>query len=413
MKSLVKNVLVCGSLLLALTGCSEEKKDSVVITANQQMDSQELANAGEQLMMPQSLHLAYRVFEMSLQKDPDNKKAQFYKSFLERVMVFEGILTRLQPYVDKYGNKEQFNKMIKDFPNSSLRNFLLREKKDAPQITNLSDIQNVLVEYRLAAEKLRTFIMQNQDANIELFLNPYLFSAQINENIGQSCELTEDSSQDDFKVVCDMSDVATIRVNTADLMALKQIAAGEVAYSAIFTSYSVGSIDNILKGSLAGKSSKEIMDTLENVKDTGILMKKQGLTALRNLGSDLAVGLKWAMQHQDNLCRRDEQGHAIARKGFLVKDLCIENMEGTKQSLALLESALRGAIQIPVEVENGNTVTTAVNYFALVDAPALNLRTLLPKSWNATGDKATSFRDSSLGGTFPNRDAEVILRKSN
>lgn len=410
MKSLIKNALICSSLLLALTACSKEEKEQIRITATQQMDSQQLADAGEQLMMPQSLHLAHKVFDMALSKDPENKKAQFYQAFLERFMIFEGVLTRVQPYVDKYADPVSYAKTLKDLPKHSMRNFLLNPQPGASQIRTLADMQNLLVEYRLAAEKFRSFIIKNQDINLELYLNPYLFNQTIEENRYNSCAVTDIDGG--YTVTCDQSDIALLKVNMADLMVLKQAAAGEIALLSLYTSYSVGSIDELVKKDIRWMSAKDSTESYENVKDAGKLMKNQGLTAVRSLGSDFIVGMKWAIKYQGSLCKTDEYGRKIARKGFLMKDICVENTKETEDSIRGFEMMLAGAVDAKLDIGNGETYQTSVNYLAPLDRPASDLRTLLPATWTADGMNATSFRDKTLAGAFPKADADVLLKNN-
>ncbi len=413
MKTFTKSMILCSSLLMTLAACSPEKKqEKQVITATLQMTSQELAESGEQLVQPHSLHLADRVFEMALEKDPDNKKAQFYRSFLKRFMVFEGILYRVSPYVEKYGDKALFQTNIKNIPNHPLRQFLLKSDTNKAQIKNLADIQMFLTDYRDAVQEFRSFVTKNPDLNMDIYLNPSLFANKIEGNIKESCQVISEK-QDDFKVECDFSDVAKIKVNMADLMVLKQAAAGEVLYLTLYTSYGVGSIDDYLvETKNKGLSSKEALEKLAAIPDVGLLTKRQGLTAIRKMGADFGVGLKWALRYQSSLCPKNKDGKSTLRKGFLVTDMCITDTNNAQNTLAILDRVLAGTMKVTFG-ETEQKFEKNMNVMALFDRPVQDLRRLAPATWNSEGTQATSFHDKTFGGLFPDGDADELLRSRN
>lgn len=415
MKTLIKNMLAATSIMITLTACSQDNdKDQVRINANQLMKSQELANAGEQLMMPHTLNLADRVFEMALEKDPTNLKAQFYKSFLKRFMVFEGVLTRLTPYVNKYGNREQFSKMIKDMPNHPAKEFLLGSSDTKPLtlIFDANDIQVLLIEYRKAVQEFRSFINQHADMELDLYLNPMLFKEQIDRNLKDSCTLSSESSKDNISVVCDRADIATVKVNMADLMALKQYAAGEILYLTLYTSYSVGSIDDFLKESKdKDLKPKEIFEKIESIQDAGLLLKDQSMTMVRELGSDFGIALKWALKYQDNLCKKDSEGRIIPRKGFMMKNICITDTHNAQNTLAVLEKVLAGNMKVNLEIED-TKIEKNMNFITLFDRPLPDLRRVIPASWNREGTLATSLKDKTAGGLFPDADINDVLKNN-
>lgn len=412
MKTLAKTIILCTSLAMALTACSpEKKKDKQLITANQQMNSQELADSGEQLIQPHTLHLADRVFAMALEKDPENKKAQFYRAFLKRFMIFEGVLYRVAPYVEKYGDKALFQKNLKEIPNHPLRQFLLKSNAGKAQISTLADMQKLLIEYRDAVQSFRDFVTQNPDMNLDLYLNPMLFLSQINDNLKDSCQIIS-QGENDFKVECDYSDIAKTKINMADLIALKQAAAGEILYLTLYTSYSVGSIDQYLIDNKDGKmSAKDSFAKLEAIQDLGLLMKEQSMTSVRKLGADFGVALKWALQYQNSLCPKDKNGVAIGRKGFAVKDMCVTNTANAQNTLATLDKVLAGTMKVTLG-ENDAQIEKNMNIITLFDRPVRDLRRLAPETWNTEGTAATSLRDKTFGGLFPDGDVNDLFKNN-
>lgn len=415
MKTMFKTIALCTSLTLALSACSPEDKktDKVRITATEQMDAEELAQAGEQLVTPYTLHLANHVFTKALEKDPGNKKAQFYSAFLKRFTVFEGLLKRVRPYAEKYGNIEQLNRTIKDLPKHPLRDFLLKNNPEKGDIRNLADIQGLLMDYRDAIEEFRQFIAKNPDLTLELYLNPLLFQNQIEENKMNNCVVVDSKdTQTLADVECDFSEIALTRINIADLMVLKQVSAGEVLYYTLYTSYSVNGIDDLLKKNDEKEmTSEEMFTALEAIPGALTLNKRQSMTSVRKLGSDFGVALKWAMKYQESLCPRDANGNVQKRKGFLISDICVEDKQEANRTLATLEKVLAGTMKVELG-ENDQKLTKNINVITLFDKPVNDLRRLMPKTWNAEGTTATSFRDKTLGGLMPDGDADDLLKQS-
>ncbi len=73
MKTLVKSLILCTGLTVALTACSGDDNNTKRETVNTQ-GSQSLTESGEKLMTPHTLNLANRLFESALQKIPTIKK---------------------------------------------------------------------------------------------------------------------------------------------------------------------------------------------------------------------------------------------------------------------------------------------------------------------------------------------------
>ncbi|UXR65380.1 hypothetical protein EZJ49_03825 [Bdellovibrio bacteriovorus] len=415
MKNFAKTIVLCTSLTMALAACSEPTKEvqKVRITATAQMNAEDLTNAGEQLLSPYTLHLSKKVFEKALEKDPGNKKAQFYNIFLKRFMIFEGILTRAKPYAEKYGDADQLAKTTKEIPQHPTRQFLTVPAQNAKNIENLSDMQKLLIEYRNAANELRQFIAKNADASFVLYMNPSLMSDMIREQMTDSCVLLPGNEDTIADVQCDFSEVAMKKVNMADLMVLKQYAAAEVLYLSLYTGYSIQGIDELVKRSETEQmTAQDIMERLEKIPGALTLNKDQSLTAIRSLGADFSVAFKWAVKYQKDLCPKDKNGEAIPRKGYIFNNLCIDDLVNAQESIAKMDKALSG----PVNEEFGgedNKKTITVDYMALFKNPVTDLRKLMPATWNNEGTAATSFRDKTLGGLLPNGDADQILKEEN
>lgn len=418
MKQFIKSMVLCSSLLAALTACSPEKKtatEKVKLSVNEQMQSDELTAAGEQLVAPHTFHLADRAFELALQKNPNDKKAQFYRAFLKRFMVLRGVGTRVQPIVKKYGDMNQYNEQLKRLPNSPIRDFLMNPASGATSLQTEEDVQNLLNQYKSALQDFRTFVAQNQDLKLDLYVNPLVFANQIQENDESSCKIIPGSTADDAQLECDKTDIATVKVNVADLLVMKQEAAGEILYLTLYTSYNLNGATQLAKD-LDGKdnTAKDNLDLIQS-RVSLKLLKGQSFTAVRSLGSDLGVAAKWVLKYQDSVCPKDKNGMQVQRKGFLVPNLCVDDATLLQKNLAILDQVLKGPMAIKLGDDDSTTVpvTKNVNFLALFDKPVQDLRALAPATWSADGMTATSMKDKTFGGLLPDGDADSLFNNGN
>ncbi|MDG0817125.1 hypothetical protein [Bdellovibrio svalbardensis] len=417
MKKMIKSIALCTSLLATLSACSPEKTKEVTkvqLSVNEQMQSDELTAAGEQLIAPHTFHLADRAFALALEKNPSDKKAEFYRVFLKRFMVFRGVMTNIKPMVKKYGDAAKYDKEMKKIPNSPINDFLFMPADGVIKPINTEeDVQNLLIAYRNALQDFRTYVAMNQDLKLELHVNPIIFMNQINENMTSNCTVVPGTKEEDGQIECDTSEIATVRVNIADLLSLKQEAAGEILYLALYTSYNFNGLAQYTKDN-SGKemTAKESYDLLQSKVDFKLL-KNEGFTAIRSLGADLGVAAKWAMKYQDSICPKDKNGMPVARKGYMFKKgLCIDNASNLEKNLALLEQVLKGTMAVKIGSDEANQITKNINFLAPFDKPVADLRMLTPATWNEAGTQGTSFKDKTLGGMFPDQDADFLLQQT-
>lgn len=455
-----KTAILAMSLVTVLSACTEtitekikyvpvekgqsvDKNGRVILDINGKMAVDDLINVGEQLIGPYTFHLADRAFEMVLQKDPDNKKAQFYRAFLKRFMVTKGIYTRVKPYARRLMRITQHEKDIKSIPNHPLKTFLLDGKED---IESIGDMQNFLAEYRKANEAFRNFLFLNPDLDMDFYMNPSVFSQQIKENEANSCVVSY--TDEGAKVDCDTTDIATIKINPADLLVLRQEAAGQILYFSLLTSHSLAGTDHVWKElemsqrsvctehlsqflshtdtngnpvyynyptyvcQQVGKSipPSDVLKALEGIPAFGKLKKDHAFGLIRGLGADLSAAAKWVMKQQEKLCPHGVE-FANSRKGKLFSSGICVNMSETERDIALLDEALRGPILAKHHVV-GRDVEIKADYFAYFANPVQDLRQLFPATYDNCGN-GTTLKDGTFGGMFPNGDADKLLETSN
>lgn len=396
-----------------LSACGEkeiirvEGGPKATISADATMESGALADAGEQLVSPYTFMLADKVFDMALQNDPNNMKALFYKKLLKRSMVFKGIVTRIRPFVKQHGDMTKLEENIETLPHSALRTFLLEGRED---IDTTSKIQDVLVQYTQAVNEFRKFLKDNPDLELTLNLNPYLFEKTIKDEVMKSCVVIN-SSENQLDVECNLKDVATVKINSADAVALSQIAAGEVLYYSVFTSYSLEGIESLGDYRSDVETEEERIAKLSSLPKFGKLRGDESMSLIRSLGVDFSVAAKWALRYQQQLCPETSESN-LKRKGFLFKDgICIKDVNEAQRNLALLDAALNGVISIQVEDSAGAPKNVNLDVFAMSNNPVQDLRSVFPTDFNECG-VATGFGDKTLGGTFPDADADMLLQNN-
>jgi hypothetical protein len=397
-------VIAC---LLFTFGCNKSgDKDAnalekLKVTANEQSTSDELVKSAEQLVGPYSFMLAYKLASMALEKNPANIKAQFYVNLLKRFEVFRGIATRIRPILTEAQIKN-LELSLKQIPKSPLKDFLTEKGKD---IKTTTDAQNVLSDYFSTIADFRKFLKDNENVEMEINISPILFEQEIRKELADSCKVSE--NQNAYTIECDYNYIATKKINSADMIALRQAASGELLYGILFNSYSAEGIEKIKS---EDNTNEKNINFLFSQPEFGKLRQDNKLNLLLNIGSDLGAALTWAIKYQDKICPQQNNANGT-RAGYLFKNgLCLNNQDETTKFLSLLESALKGVIDFDFEI-NKEVVRTKVDFFAMVRNPVDNLRKIVPTKFEPNGCPS-ALPDNTLGGTLVNSDASLLLNKN-
>jgi len=414
MKPFFKTTLIATSLMLALTtACTTEKSSSEeakTIHLNNQMKSSELADAGEQLVGPYTFMLADKAFDMALEKDAANQKSQFYKAFLKRFMVFKGIVRRIAPVIRQGSQKQQvdYANWLKQFPESPLKAFLLDGPED---ITSGAKAMRILIDYNKALNDFRVLLKKNPTMELTLNLNPQIFEQEINKEYADSCSWKQ-GSDGAVEVTCDSSGVAQKKINTADLIVLRQATGGEMAFWSFYTAYDLTTIEQIAKDeSLKDKNPQELLAYYKSLPSLAKLNADHTLNLIPELGSDLSASLKWAKQYQDRLCPKGP-GVENQRRGYLFKSgICLTDASEVDKSIAAIDQIFGGIFTQPLFDQNDRqTGQIRVNLAGFLKAPPQDLKNILPEEVDADG-KVTRWSDNTFGGLFPDGDISKTTQK--
>lgn len=403
------------------TACSKDvTQQKLRISANDSMDAEQLAQAGEQLVAPHTFMLADKVLDMALSKDPKNIRALFYKNFLKAPMTLKGALTRLNPFVAKYGDMNQFKSWQNQIPYSPGRDFLFDGAED---LNTTTDVQNVVVQFRKGLEDFRKFIKSNLDINLVINLNPSLFQNILQDDLSQFCVIKENTPTSVF-VECDYRPLLQRQVNAADMIALSQVVTAQILEVTVYTNYSAEGVTELaIKESQSGEMGPAQKQAfLENFSGWGKLRNDHNFGLFTEFGADLSAAWKYVVANQQTLCpdepptstdpyaphfpnRKKRQGNLFDM------GLCSGMVEPqAQQLLGILDTALQGVMPMTLPTQQGSRVFQ-VDAFHATKNPVQDLRSVMPASFDNCGN-VTAFRDKTLGGTLPNGDADLFLGAS-
>jgi len=407
-------IVLTSSAIGSLVGCTKETEKVVTVTqdkvveklvvpTNQKMNAEELTTAAEQLFNPYTFMIADKLLDQALNQDPTNEKALLLKKLNARLMTFKGIANRITGLAKKYGHNsgQDFEDWKKKFPASPLKTFLL----DGPQdINSYEDAQTFLVSYREALNDFRVFAKTNPNLEITLNINPLAFKEKIDQNIAKSCTVQEHDGQQ--VVECDLLHVAEAKVNIADLIILGQEAAGEVLFMTMYTSYSFKGLE-VLQN-MPNQSEQAIHQALRAIPGALDLRKDNSMSVVKQLGSDLSVAAKWAIQYQKQLCSTGSTA-GVNRRGYLFdQGICVGNIDEATRSLALLDQMLSGIIS--VALRNNYTQkddSVRVDYMAFFNTPTSSLLNVLEGDTYSNCGKVKTRKDKSFGGIFVDQNADL------
>jgi hypothetical protein len=384
--------------VVGLSACKGEKhrpEDKAEITANDKTSAEQLVESTEQLVTPYSFMLAYKMADMALKKDPNNLKAKFYVLLLKRFEVFNGIATRMRPML-KEDEIKKLDKEISEYPDSPIKKFLTAS---GPEIKSEADAQKLIESYFAAVGEFHKFLKENEDKEFVVNFNPYVFKQPLRKEAAADFKAAE--SADGISVKMDKTLSKTAKLNIADLIVLRQ-AAGAELLSGLFTySYDLSGLAKLRDQKK--RSDEEILNLLFESEQFGKLKENHGFSQLPLLGSDMAVAAAWVIKYQDNLC---PGGSSETRSKFLIDDMCDRNPNQSNKLLALLNSALKGAVDLDYPKSESKV---KIDFFNLSKNPIKDLRSIKP-SFDNKGC-ADSFADNSLGGVFVDKNADSVLLK--
>jgi hypothetical protein len=355
-------------------------------------EGEELARAGEQLVTPSGFLHAEKVFDLALQAEPANKRAQFYKSFLKQLTVFKGIYARVRPLAAKLKRQADLNKAIAEVKDLNLRNFLVNGSAD---IRDEAGIQNFMVEYREAYNQLRLFAKENKDVELTL----YFPASAWQSSSKPSCQYYSVSGELISWSCSGYPSYSEVALGLAEMESIQQMAAGMVLGWSIPSSYNLAGLKDLSeKVQQQHLKAPQILGLLKTMPQFLRLRSDESLSTISELGSDLAVAARWVLANQDTLCDRDS------------KKVCVsDDPNKFLNKIVKFEAQLSGPTLKTLHLNDGSVVTTQVDAFALSKAPIADLKSILPSAVDNCG-QVLEYSDKTLGGVLPRGDLDSLVR---
>ena len=383
---------------------------TTTLIVNDNMKANELSDVAEQLVTPYTFMYAQVIFDLALEKDPHQVKALFYKSLLKRYMIFKGILTRIRPLVESLGNIKLFDEKIKNTPETPLKQFLLDGQTD---LTTTYAAQSFLVEYVRAVNYFREYLIMNPELNTNIQLNRGFFDNHIQQFWGKSCHLiSETEFTSKLKFECNADDISIKKVNTADLLVLRQEAAAEILALSPITSYSLADADQLYKNKNFDKLPYETQIQLIRSKPQFATLRADHTLGLwPTLAQDFESAYQMAKEIQSELCPKGFLSTQTQRpENLFSKGICFsKDSESERQKvLSSIDFALKGSMPFDILLTDKTPYHTDLDPLALSRQPINDLKLLIPNV-EPKCKQVNILRDPTVKGFFPHGDAVTIL----
>ncbi len=413
-----KNLIGGIALCLLLSACNHQAPNDSTLTlvsaskiaqsgAPRKVKSEEYAKAAEVLLTAQGFEEADRLAKLALEQDSKNLRAQFIRAVTSVIMVQKGIYARMSPLIEKHpaAFKEYQLAVIemKVDDKKNINNFLLNGKAD---IATEDQFQSHLDLTAKAIGDFRKFAKANKDSELTIKANADLVPDLI-ERYANSCEIKETANLE-YELVCPSHlQRYEVTFNGADFEAMAAAAAMYETAFILYNGYDLsGAVQIAAKyAEVEDRSTEVILQDLFKNSSFGKLRKAAKLTEIKNLGLDLVKGLNWAIRNQNTLCPKGNS-HSHNRIGkWANKGLCLPPV--VQPLIEKFEKVFNGeAIDQNIETPSG-PYPTQVAYGAFFIKPTQDLRALGPFRFDRCNQLLT-VGDQTLGGVFPNADADKI-----
>lgn len=433
-------VLAAGLMaaLMTLTACNEEEGnpyakartyDVGAIVDAKDMSPAEKAEAlaliGEKLVTPVSFMFADEVLTQAIKFDAGNPRAQLYKYIVAPAMVLKGSLRGIRPLANKLTQYSQDKFTEMDTKLSASRSLYLFLVDGPADINNEEKLQQLLDKVYGQQDKLRLFA-RGFKRNV-LKVAPVIINGPEREVLAQ-CQVAPVGKRDGYHQkyevsACPWSKVYETTIDSGDIEVMQHAFAGAEIATILATSYdATGGVLYERYISNRNVTTEQGVRFINELPSAGKLRASSSIRMIHGMGTDAYAGARWAQQYQDRLCPKghyqDNRPGRLFSRGLCVQDLPDPNAPKAETFLRAVSAALSGAStemgvadeQISV-VELSNKTSwdyrTKANVFAPLNNPVADLKTLLPNQFDRCG-QPLNVGDSTLGGLFPNGDANDV-----
>lgn len=389
--------------------------------------AEKIAKSAEQLLTYQGFAYATEVADLALKQDSKNLRAQLIKALVGPIEAQRGLAVRIKPLAEKTPQTlDQYHKMMGDLeqktPNSTVKSFLVDGSGD---IQSEADIQAYIDSVANSFKAIREFAKKNKSAEITMMTSDAFYNSMLSRH-SNSCRV-EKTGPYNYSYNCPSNiNMLEVTLNRGDMEALQQSAAGMELYFSMLGSYDLtGSIkvamDNQDKNAGKKVSPEEILNQLLKDSRFGKIREGDVFRKIKGMGVDVIAGIRWVMNNQNTLCPMGVSDPRNRLGALYNHGICIDQASSSQlpAELRKVEDVLNGAtVQTVIgnlsayDMVNGYpSIQVEIKPSALLDKPIDDIRSLTPVQFNDCG-RLSSVSDATVGGLFPNKDANKALKVS-
>lgn len=371
--------------------------------------AEQLVQQGEKLLTPLTFMYAAEKFRDAAVFDPTNVRAQFYSRLIAIPMSAEGIYGRIHPdFVDKLPSLTQERYRIsrqglQRRPQALVRFLTLGN----PDIKTETDAQDLILQITDKVDSLRTFLAANLDR--QLTLNFYHYD----DMSRSTCTVTRPAPTSEPELIgCGRVTRKSIRLDRADLEALRLYVGAMQLYLISFTSYDMTGLLDVVKRRERNPNfgtHREITEDLFAAPNFGRLRRQNRMPAVLSIGQDVVLALRYARRMQDDLCG---PGRTMRSSEILPRGICIPDRTRDGQSVNGLIDAAELAFsgtQVTINFLRGQRwESTELNPYATFKNPPSDVRVFFPVRYTSC-DQPAELHDPTYGGLFPGGDAVKVM----
>lgn len=365
--------------------------------------AKELTDSAEDILTTNNYVEANKVASLAVSTNPKDVKAGFIKSLTECLIKLKGFVIRSKPLFKN--DTKAYENFKKGFSSN-----LVSEKfflDGSPEFFAEKDLQEYFDELVKSFENLNYFLNHHKNAEFAIKSLP-LFERDLNKSFVDACEL-KITKQFDYEINCPDEQVRhQINLNRADFEELQLFVNITLIYFNFLNAYD---LTGYLEAFHRYEDRQEIDKTaffndLLNNKSFGLLRENTKMNQIQNLGIESMLAVRWFMDNPKLACPKGA-GVNPNRVGMLFfEGLCID-----KYFNSFLIDSMNFFKGVPKDLElkdSGRSIKTKTNYISFSQKPPRDIRDLGPFAFNACGD-LISVGDPTMGGIFPNQDANTVL----
>ena len=405
-------------------GASQAKADALAKDGKHKESAVEYARIGELLMMPEGFQYADQMFAKALAEDPNNAKANIYKSITEPMMTAKGFIPKVERLItseDDQQGLERLRQNINALNMPELSQFSQGMVQGDKPFESYYDVQRFAREKLLPAILKSVDYLNHVDASqpIQMNFTPtralldpvrnqtsyYSYSSNCNQDptTGWNCtQYTDQGSYSDPK----LPNVYHIDQHDLKIMKMSMMAiADQIRLSTAFAFKDIEfairrlkALDQVRRD--AGSDGLTAQDVVGVIRHYNRLFTLETDNQLSEIAKSTSQVLKNGIELA-NLKSTICDGTDRTADNSLIRPICIE--ASMVDSLQIGLDLLAGPKEVTIGNDEDGNINIVMDVNAILNHPPKDLKDLLPTTFDANGNPM-SYPDATMGGLFPNGD---------